>query len=36
MNNDSSILVVIRYFKTKFETMKHRENAGENFGNRGL
>ena len=36
MNYDSSVCVVIMDFKIKFETMKHRENAVENFRSRGL
>ena len=36
MNDDSSFCVVVMDYKMKFETMKHLENAVEDFGKRGL
>ena len=36
MNDDSYFCVVIMDFNIKFETMKQRNNAVENFGKRGL
>ena len=36
MNDDSSVCVVVMELKTKFETMKHSNNAVENIGKRGL
>ena len=34
MNGDSSVCVVVMDFNIKFDTMKHSDNAVENFGNK--